>query len=146
MGSEVNNPFSCLAWVAEQKILEAQKNGEFENLPGAGKPLPIEDLSSVPEELRMAYKILKNAGCLPPELQERKDAANLLELLENCPDEKERVKQMARLRLLLTKIQTRAKRQVILDENDEYFQKILSRLEMWERQNDDMVKKKGHIS
>src|SRR6266540_3378743 len=38
--------------IAEQRILEAQRKGEFDNLPGKGKPLELEDLSWVPEELR----------------------------------------------------------------------------------------------
>lgn len=133
MAGEISNPFSCLTQIAEQKILEAQKKGEFDNLSGAGKPLEFEDLSSVPEELRMAYKILKNSGCLPPELQERKEAANLLEMLEGCPDEKERLKQMAKLRILLNRAATGQKRHMQLEEHDEYYRKILSRLEMWER-------------
>lgn len=51
--------------IAEGKISEAIRNGEIENLPGRGKPTRLDDLSSVPEELRMAYVILKNAGILP---------------------------------------------------------------------------------
>ena len=50
--------FSCLA---EERIREAQKNGVFENLPGKGKPLVLEDLSLVPADLRLAYHVLKNA-------------------------------------------------------------------------------------
>ncbi|HXV49429.1 MAG TPA: DnaJ family domain-containing protein, partial [Candidatus Binatia bacterium] len=53
--------------LAEQRILEAQRKGDFDNLPGKGKPLEIEDLSALPEDLRMAYHVLKNAHVLPPE-------------------------------------------------------------------------------
>lgn len=59
--------------IAEGKIKEAIRNGEFENLPGRGKPLRLDDLSSVPEELRAAYIILKNAGIVPEELQLQKE-------------------------------------------------------------------------
>ncbi len=45
--------------IAEQRILEAQRKGEFDNLPGKGKPLELEDLSWVPEELRIGYHVLK---------------------------------------------------------------------------------------
>ena len=58
-----------LASIAERKIREAMARGEFDNLPGKGKPIVQEDLSGVPEELRMAYKILKNAGFVPPEVE-----------------------------------------------------------------------------
>jgi hypothetical protein len=57
---------SAIAFVAEQKIREAMGEGAFDNLPGTGKPLVPEDLSHIPEEMRMAYKILKNSGYLEP--------------------------------------------------------------------------------
>jgi len=45
--------------IVEQRIKEAMEKGEFENLPGKGKPIPLEDDSHVPEDLRLAYKLLK---------------------------------------------------------------------------------------
>ena len=54
--------------IAEQKIQAAIERGELDNLPGAGKPVPDDDLSMVPEHLRAGYRLLKNAGFLPPEL------------------------------------------------------------------------------
>lgn len=54
--------------MAEEKIKEAIRGGEFDHLPGAGKPLPPDDMEGVPEELRMGYRLLKNAGILPEEL------------------------------------------------------------------------------
>lgn len=73
--------------LAEQRIQEAMLNGEFKNLPGHGKPLELEDLSGVPEELRMSYKILKNAGLLPEELSLRAECASLEGLLAACRTE-----------------------------------------------------------
>lgn len=72
------------SWLAEQRIQEAMRSGAFQNLPGHGKPLELEDLSGVPEELRMSYKIMKNAGILPEELVLRGECASLEELLEAC--------------------------------------------------------------
>ena len=66
---------------AERHILDAQSKGEFDNLPGAGSPLVLDDDSGVPQELRMAYRILKNAGYVPAELQDRKEALDLQTLL-----------------------------------------------------------------
>lgn len=57
---------------AERHIIDAQRKGEFEDLRGAGEPLLLEDDSHVPVELRAGYRLLKNAGCLPPELEQRK--------------------------------------------------------------------------
>jgi len=54
--------YNAIAFVAEQKIQAALHNGEFDRLPGAGKPLVMEDLSHLPPEARMAYTILKNSG------------------------------------------------------------------------------------
>lgn len=82
--------------------------GEFDHLPGAGKPLVIEDLSHVPEELRMSYKLLKNAGILPKELQLQKECVQLRDLLHACHEagEQERIsrrltEKSLRLRMLL---------------------------------------------
>ena len=58
--------------IVEQRIREAQEKGEFDDLAGHGKPLALEDDRHIPEDLRLAYKILKNAGCLPPEVEEKK--------------------------------------------------------------------------
>jgi len=54
--------------IAERKIAEAIARGEFDNLPGAGKPLELDDDALVPEELRVANRILRNAGFVPPQI------------------------------------------------------------------------------
>jgi hypothetical protein len=54
--------------LVERRIEAAIARGEFDNLPGAGKPLPLDDDPLVPPELRVAYRLLKNAGGVPPEL------------------------------------------------------------------------------
>ncbi len=66
---------------AERHILDAQRQGEFDNLPGSGQALILDDDSHVPPELRSGYRMLKNAGCLPPELEQRKEAVELAQLL-----------------------------------------------------------------
>jgi hypothetical protein len=58
-----------LDFLAEQRLEEAVSRGELENLPGAGRPLELDDDSLIPEDLRAAYRILKNAGFLPPEVE-----------------------------------------------------------------------------
>lgn len=129
------DPFAAMRIIAEQRICEAMEKGDFDNLPGRGKPLQLEDLSNVPEELRMAYKILKNAHCLPPELGQRKEIANLAELLENCKDEQQRLRAMRKLRLLLDRMQAGSARHMQLEQHDEYYQKILALLERQERRH-----------
>jgi Domain of unknown function (DUF1992) len=76
--------------VVEERILEAQRAGAFDNLPGRGKPLELDDQSWVPEELRVAYHVLKNAHVLPPEAELRKEIHTLEELLKHIDGEVER--------------------------------------------------------
>ncbi|MBW4080842.1 DUF1992 domain-containing protein [Paenibacillus sp. S150] len=75
---------AILSWLAEQRIQEAMRNGEFEKLPGHGKPLELEDLSAVSEELRMSFKIMKNAGLLPEEVTLRAECVTLEQLVAAC--------------------------------------------------------------
>lgn len=81
---------SYLHNLAEQRILEAQRAGAFDNLPGKGKPLELEDWSWVPEDLRISYHLLKNAHVLPPEVELLKDVHILEDLLKHVEDEGER--------------------------------------------------------
>ena len=76
--------------LAEQRILEAQRRGEFDDLPGKGKPLELEDLSWVPDELRIGYIALRNAHVLPPEAELLKDIHTLEDLLKHVEDEGQR--------------------------------------------------------
>jgi hypothetical protein len=80
----------ALQRLAESKIRAAMERGEFDDLPGRGKPLALEDLSGVPAELRMGFKLLRNAGCLPPELEARREAARLGALIAATGDPEER--------------------------------------------------------
>src|SRR5260221_6764096 len=64
---------SIIGRIAERKIQEAIEEGQFDNLPGKGKPIVFDDDPATPPELRMANKILKNAGVLPEWVQVQKD-------------------------------------------------------------------------
>jgi hypothetical protein len=79
-----------LAKVAEQKILAAIARGELDNLSLQGQPIPQDNDSLVPDELRMGYKILKNAGVLPEELQLKQELLRLQDLLDSCRQEVQR--------------------------------------------------------
>jgi len=57
----------ALEWIAERKIAEAVSQGELDNLPGAGRPLDLDDDALIPEDMRMAHRILKNADVPLPE-------------------------------------------------------------------------------
>ena len=87
---------------AERHILDAQRKGEFRDLPGAGQPLTLDDDTLVPAELRSGYRLLKNAGCLPPELENRKEALALADLLKGIePGDPEAQEIRRRLALLI---------------------------------------------
>ena len=70
-----------LKLIAERKIAEAAAQGEFDGLPGAGKPLDLEEDPLVPEDQRMANRILRNAGFVPREVEESRKAGKKLSLL-----------------------------------------------------------------
>ena len=67
--------------IAERKIAEAAAQGEFDGLPGSGKPLVLDDDLLVPEEQRMANRILRNAGFVPREVEESAKGTKKLSLL-----------------------------------------------------------------
>ncbi len=76
-------PFSR---IAENRIREAMEQGEFENLPGSGKPLNLDEYFSAPEDLRMAYSILKNANCVPAEVELLNDVSRLERAIAETSD------------------------------------------------------------
>lgn len=73
--------------IVEQHLQQAIRKGELDHLPGMGQPLKLEDDSDIPEESRMAYRVLKNAGYLPPEMEMRKDLASLKQMLDDTPEQ-----------------------------------------------------------
>lgn len=92
--------------LAERRIEEAIEEGAFDDLPGAGCPLALDDDRLVPEELRAAYRLLKNAGFVPPEVEERRELASLGALLARLDDDSERRRALAKLALLETRLET----------------------------------------
>ena len=113
-----------LARVAEPRILEALEKGEFEQLEGAGKPFVFEDETFVPEDLRAAYRVLKNAGCIPPELEIRKEIVTLKDLINTIDDDKERLKKIRELNFKLIKFEMVRGRPLRLEDYPDYQSKI----------------------
>jgi hypothetical protein len=115
--------------LAENRIREAIEAGDFDDLEGKGQPLDLEEDSHIPPELRMAYKILKNASCLPPELALRQEVLQLQDLVAAMPDEAEKLKQMRRLNFLVMKLNMMRPVSPQLLEHELYSPKVLERLE-----------------
>ncbi len=114
--------------IIEQKIQEAQMKGSFDDLPGKGKPLEIEDDSHVPEDLRLAYKILKNAGCVPPELTLKREIRQMEDLLETMSDEKERYRQIKKINFMIMQLNMMRKTSPLLEETEIYYRKVADKL------------------
>jgi len=82
----------------EAKIKKAMAEGAFDNLPGKGKPLDLNKYLSVPEHLRPAYHVLKNAGYVPEEVRLKREMEILKEKISQCPSAREKaslVKELA---------------------------------------------------
>ncbi len=90
--------------LAERRIGEAIERGELDDLPGKGEPLELDDDALVPESLRVAYRVLKNAGYLPPEVGLRREIFEVEQLLAGALDESERRAAGRRLRYLLARL------------------------------------------
>ena len=114
--------------IVEKKIKRAQEEGVFDNLPGCGEPLSIEDDSHVPEDLRLVHKILKNADCLPPELQLRKEIRQMEDMLEAIPDEKEKYRQIKRINYKIMQLNMMGKGSPLLEETQVYYRKLVDKL------------------
>ena len=113
--------------IAERRIREAQALGEFDDLPGAGAPLVLDDDALIPEDLRAAYRILKNSGFLPPELDACREIREIEQLLLHVECDAERAHLLARVNFLITRSASRRRRgDLRVEEN--YLERILERL------------------
>jgi hypothetical protein len=121
-------PMNLLDHIAEARIQEAIDRGELRGLPGEGQPLRLEDDSAIPEELRAAYRLLKNAGFLPPELQLLRDVREAEHLLQQLP-ESDRSRARARLELLQLRLAASRRQPMNLLLEDRYRQQLLERLD-----------------
>ena len=75
---------------ADQKIKEAIAKGEFDNLPGKGRPLDLDTYFATPEGLRMGYSLLKNANIVPEEMELLKQIEALKKSLDVCTSHMEK--------------------------------------------------------
>jgi len=114
--------------LAEQKIQEAIERGEFDGLPGAGKPLELDDDPLVPEDLRVALRVLKNAGFVPPEIELRKEVEAIERLMKGMqpgPDHSRALRRLHLLNLRLAESRGGAKGVKL---TPEYYRKVIEKL------------------
>ena len=76
--------------IVEAMIKEAMERGEFDNLPGQGKPIDLTEYFETPEEVRLAHSMLKNAGMTSREVDLLKEIAELKQLHGAFLDEKKK--------------------------------------------------------
>lgn len=117
-----------LASIAEQKILKAMEEGDLNSSQWKNKPLPLEDDHLVPEDLKIAYKMLKNSGYLPPELEDRKEIKRVEDLIASTEDEHERLRQMKKLSVLLMKVEEKRAFSSNIALQDDYYRKVVERI------------------
>lgn len=118
----------CFQKIAERRIVEAIREGAFDDLPGAGQPLKLEDDSHIPEDLRMVYKILKNAGFVPPEVALQKEIATIEDVLAGMEDTRAKYRQLKKLNFLITKLNMLRRTSVGLEKCQHYEKKLVKRL------------------
>jgi hypothetical protein len=115
--------------IIEERIRRAQQKGEFKNLEGAGKPLIFENDDHVAGDLRLAYKVLKNADCLPPEIEIKKEIQRTEDLLKGMQNTAEKYRVLKKLNFLILKLNSMANRPIDLDMPQKYAHKLAERME-----------------
>ncbi len=113
--------------IVEERIQAAQRKGDFDNLPDSGKPLVLTDDRFVSEELRLSFKILKNADCLPPEIELKKQIVHIESLLDDMPETEEAYRLMKKLNYLVLKLNSIRQGQVAFEMPQHYHEKLVQR-------------------
>jgi hypothetical protein len=114
--------------IVEERILSAQRKGAFEGLQGRGRPIVFADDRHIPEDLRLAYKILKNADCLPAEIELKKEIERTEDLLAAMTDTRERYRAMRKINYLIMRLNMMRKGSIALDMPPQYEQKLTARV------------------
>ena len=127
--SEFEKMFTGFSKIIEDRIRMAQKKGEFDNLEGSGKPLNIDDDSHIVEDLRLAHKILKNANCLPPEIELKKEIRRTEDLLSGMRDTAGKHRTLKKLNYLIMKLNAVRDTSIELEMPQQYSHKLVERLE-----------------
>jgi hypothetical protein len=113
--------------IIEKRILQAQKKGFFDNLPGSGRPVDLESERHISKDLRLAYKILKNAGCLPPEIELKKKIVLTEEILAGMEDAAEKYRLLKKLNYLIMTFNATHNRCVRFEVPQQYTHNLVER-------------------
>lgn len=120
---------TSLHFIAERKIQQAVKEGTLADLSHwKNKPMPHDDMAHVPEDLRMAYRMLKNSGYVPEEVALQKEIVRTEDLLRHCEDESEKYQQLKKLTFLKYKLELKMGRKLHLDDESPYFSAVVDKV------------------
>ncbi len=126
--SGVNIMIPGFEQIVEERIKRAQYKGDFNNLPGTGQPLDLAQDQHIPEDLRLAHKILKNADCLPPEIELKKKIQRTEDLLADMKDTAERYHTIKKLNYLIMKLNASRNQDARFDMPQQYEVAVIDRL------------------
>ena len=121
--------FKGFTKIVEERIRSAQQKGEFKNLPGAGKPLKLEEDRHIAEELRLAHKILKNADCLPPEIELKKEIERTEDLLHGMQETTEKYRTIKKLNFMIMKLNAMRNLSIDFEVPQQYAERLVENLE-----------------
>jgi hypothetical protein len=121
--------FSGFTKIVEERIRKAQRNGEFKNLAGSGKPLALQEDRHIAEELRLSYKILKNADCLPPEVDLKKEIERTEDLLRGMEETVEKYRILKKLNFLIMKLNATRNMSIAFEVPQRYSTRLADRFE-----------------
>ena len=119
---------SLIDKVAEEKIKQALERGELQDLPGEGEPLQLDDDSQIPPELRAGYRLLKNAGFIPPEVALRKEIAQVESLIQMAHATEQKNKLCKKLNYLTMKLNQCRKSPTNLALDSDYAQRLKQKI------------------
>jgi hypothetical protein len=120
--------FTGFEKIIESRIKKAQDEGAFDDLPGSGQPIRLEDDRHIPEDLRLAHKVLKNADCLPPEVQLRKEIRATEDLLVGMTDTAKRYRTLKKINYLVLRLNAMRDTNAAFDVPQRYFGELVERL------------------
>ncbi len=116
--------------IVEERIRVAQQKGQFDNLDGRGKPLPPDVIGdTVPEDLRLSYRILKNADCVPAEVELKHEIRRTEELLAGMKETRAKYGILKKINYLIIKLNTMRQGRVDLEVPQRYADRLVKRMD-----------------
>jgi len=119
--------------IIEERIRQAQCKGHFDNLPGSGKPLALQEDRHIAEDLRLSYKILKNADCLPPEVELKKEIERTEDLLRGMAETAAKYRTLKKLNFLIMKLNAIRDGSIEFEVPQQYSGRLVERFESGEK-------------